>query len=140
MNTSFVRSLTVAVLATAALLFATSRSLGDQAADRAAKSIEAEMKPAKKATYPFRGEVVSADKDAVSLARKKNGPRALVVAADSLLERDGQPVRWEDLKAGETLRGLLRKGADGKEVVVKATVGAPAEKTQAASGKTEADM
>lgn len=74
--------------------------------------------------YPFRGTVgsVNAEAGTITLDGRKND-RMIKVGPDSVLEKDGQPVKLAEVAKGHYLKGLLLKDADGKEVVVKATVG-----------------
>lgn len=74
--------------------------------------------------YPFRGTVGSINTEAgtITLDGRKND-RTIKVGPDSVLEKGGQPVKLAEVARGHYLKGLLLKDADGKEVVVKASVG-----------------
>jgi len=82
--------------------------------------------------YPFRGTVGTADATAktVGLAGRKS-TRLLHVDASTKLSRDGKDITVAELQSGDYVKGLLLK-TDGRETLVKATVGEPSEpKTRA---------
>lgn len=81
----------------------------------------------KKATthpYPFRGTVDAVDASAKTLELGgKKGERTLHVTAESVLERDGKPLRLEEVARGDYAKGLVTRPDGAREVVVKATFG-----------------
>jgi hypothetical protein len=96
-----------------------------------------ETRTAHRSTYPFRGEVESADASSIVLA-KKDGTRKVEVSSDSLIERDGKPIAATEVKPGDYVRGLVRKNDAGSEVLVKASAGAKPEKGTSRKAKKSA--
>ena len=47
----------------------------------------------------------------------------LHVTADSVLERDGKPLKFEEIAPGDYAKGLVTRPDGNREIVVKATFG-----------------
>ena len=82
---------------------------------------------ARKATahpYPFRGTVdaVDASGHTLQLGGKK-GDRTLHVTGESVLERDGKPLKFEEIARGDYAKGLVTRPDGSREIVVKASFG-----------------
>lgn len=82
---------------------------------------------AKKASthpYPFRGTVDALDSTGktLQLDGKKND-RTLHVTAESVLEKDGKPAKFEEIAPGDYAKGLVTRPDGSREVIVKATFG-----------------
>jgi hypothetical protein len=68
---------------------------------------------------PFRGKIVKVDpeKKIIALAGKERD-RLFQITEQSRIRKEGQPLRLEDVKVGDTVGGLARAdGSDGWEVV-----------------------
>ncbi|MEY4691215.1 MAG: hypothetical protein RIT19_1540 [Verrucomicrobiota bacterium] len=99
-----------------------------------AKTAEARRMTTRKSTYPFRGEVAAVEGKSIVLA-KKSGTRPIEFAEDSLIERDGAPIRLADVKPGDYLRGMLQKTDSGGESLVRASAGGKYDKPAARATK-----
>jgi hypothetical protein len=104
-----------------------------------AKTGEARRMAARKSTYPFRGEVAAVEGQSIVLA-KKSGTRPIEVSDESLIERDGTPIRLADVKPGDYLRGMLQKTDSGGESLVRASAGGKYDKPIAKASKATAKL
>jgi len=74
--------------------------------------------------YPFRGTVDSIDATGHTLQLGgKKGDRTLHVTPESQLERDGKPLKFEDVAQGDYAHGLVTRPDGTREIVVKAVFG-----------------
>jgi hypothetical protein len=105
----------------------------------ATKTAEARRMAARKSTYPFRGEVAAVEGQSIVLA-KKSGTRPIEVSAESLIEREGTPIRLADIKPGDYLRGMLQKTDSGGESLVRASAGGKYDKPVAKASKATAKL
>ena len=86
----------------------------------------------KRDTYPFNGKVASADKSAMTITLQgKEKSRVIKVTSQTKIEKDGKPATFDDAKAGEAVRGSLKKDASGAEVATLVRIG------QAPEGKAK---
>ncbi len=94
----------------------------------AAASIPAPHKPSTH-PYPFRGTVdaIDAADHTLQLGGKKSD-RTVHVTSESILERDGKPLKFEEIARGDYAHGLVSRPDGSREVVVKAVFGAKPDK------------
>lgn len=75
--------------------------------------------------YPFRGEVAAVDVPGGKVhLKRKGGARPMGVEPATSLVRDGKAIRLDEIRIGEYLRGKVRKGEGGAEILREATVDA----------------
>ncbi len=82
---------------------------------------------ARKATahpYPFRGTIDAVDAAGRTLQLGgKKGDRTLHITGESVLERDGKPLKFEEILRGDYAKGLVTRPDGSREIVVKASFG-----------------
>lgn len=73
---------------------------------------------------PFKGTISAIDKDAKTITLKgKVKERVITLTDDTKITKDGVAATWDDLKAGEAVRGQIVKADDGKEIAKSVMLG-----------------
>jgi hypothetical protein len=75
--------------------------------------------PTRAKQMPFRGKIVKVDleKKTIALAGKERD-RVFQITEQSRIRKNGEPLKLEDVKTGDTVGGLARaNGTDGWDVV-----------------------
>jgi hypothetical protein len=92
---------------------------------------------AKADRYPFTGKVKAADKNAMTVTLEgKTKERVIAVTSETKITKDGKPATFGDIAAGETIRGTVKKDAEGKEHAASVLIGAaPAKKSEKKEGE-----
>ncbi|HEY1172402.1 MAG TPA: hypothetical protein VGH19_13625 [Verrucomicrobiae bacterium] len=83
----------------------------------------------KRETYPYQGKVKASDKTAMTLTLEgKEKERVITVTSETKITKEGKPATFGDIPAGETVRGQVKKTADGKESATSVFIGPAPEK------------
>jgi len=91
---------------------------------------EGKEKP-KSDRYPFSGKVKAADKTAMTVTLEgKTKERVVAVTSETKISKDGKPATFGDIAVGETIRGTVKKDAEGKEHAATVLIGAPPAKKE----------
>lgn len=102
------------------------------------REASAAPKASRRTSYPFRGVVASFEAETRTLKLEgKKSQRVIQLPEAVRLERDGEPAELEELKPGVTVRGTLRRNADGQEEAVLVRIGARSENRSAGDPNRE---
>lgn len=73
----------------------------------------------KRSTYPFRGVIATIDTTTRSIVLEgRQARRVIRLTETTRVEKLGRPAAFDDLKAGDAVRGTLRRTAQGHEEAV----------------------
>lgn len=118
--------LAVALAALVSLGTPTTLRAQDDAAGAAEKkpALKGEKKEKHPGALPYSGAISAMDKDAKTITLKgKEKERVITLNDETKITKDGAAATWDDLKAGEMVRGQVMKSEDGKEVAKSVMLG-----------------
>ncbi len=129
------RIITTVVAALIAVGVATTIQAQEKKGKDAPKGENAEKK--KSDTYPFNGKVASVDKGAMTVTLQgKEKQRVIKLTPETRIVKMGKPATLDEATAGETVGGLVKKDASGKEVATMLRIGpAPEGKAKGKDGE-----
>jgi hypothetical protein len=79
---------------------------------------------AKRDTYPFNGKIGSVDKSAKTVTLQgKEKARVIQITGETRILKAGKAATLDDATPGEDAGGLVKRGADGKEVATMLRIG-----------------
>ncbi len=104
---------------------ATLRAQDDEAGMAEKKpALKVEKKEKHAGAVPFQGTISATDANAMTVTLTGAGKeRVITLNADTKITKDSADAKFEDLKAGEKIRGQIMKSEDGKEIAKSVMLG-----------------